>query len=230
MKRSIWPRRESSSGRRRLLEPLMYDHRSAKRSPTATANMLLPIPVDRRKINAPEMTVSVSLQCLKNEARGDAVSDTCLDNLALALGDASDTKSPGRVQHHRHSKARSFADQLESLWLPFPLSPAATGSQNSEATATRPRNSERLMKPLLPILVGLVVALGTSLLELIHRDIPDRHPGLNRIGCQDPIQQPSDVLPNNVEVFLASRPLPRGSNGTHTRHRHSAGFRFATSS
>src|SRR6516225_100204 len=40
-----------------------------------------PEPLQRWKINAPKMAISVALKCLKNEARRDTVSYPRLDNL-----------------------------------------------------------------------------------------------------------------------------------------------------
>ena len=44
------------------------------------ADLLAPIPLEGRKVNTPEMTVSVPRKRLQNAARGDAVGDASLDN------------------------------------------------------------------------------------------------------------------------------------------------------
>src|SRR5271170_1613422 len=48
------------------------------------ADLLTPKPVYRRKVDTPQVTVSVSLQRLQNTARGDAMSHAGLDNLLRA--------------------------------------------------------------------------------------------------------------------------------------------------
>jgi hypothetical protein len=45
------------------------------------ADLISPKPLKGRKVNTPEMTVSVPVERLQNTTRGDTVSDPGLDNL-----------------------------------------------------------------------------------------------------------------------------------------------------
>ena len=71
------------------------------------SDLLSPLSVERRQINAPEVTCSVPRQCFQNEARGDTMRDAGLDHFIRP-------KMPDETPYRTHESRIAVVPTLEA--------------------------------------------------------------------------------------------------------------------
>src|SRR6185503_11949694 len=103
--------------------------------------------LERRKVDAPQMTVAVSLERLQHHARGDAAADAGLDDVRRPQ---VPDRAPGGACERRVSVVAA-TDVGAAAELGVERRPELLEGRELLA---RPRGAERLVEPPLPLGVG----------------------------------------------------------------------------
>src|SRR5689334_6240603 len=147
------------------------------------ADLFVPGPFQRRKIDAPEMAVAVPLERLENESRRDTVGHPGLDDLSRSQVTHQAPYGPRQcgiavVPPLKALRARSYPLRFE---LTDHLGPQF---QKLTRLLARRGHAKLFMKPLLPARVRLIRTLRSAQLALRHVGFADRRPGFDRVGQQ----------------------------------------------